>query len=290
MPGTLCGALRRTAVPPCWTDRVPLDLDDVARLLQRASAEVVDPRFRSLTADQVHEKAPGDLVTEADREAEVLITAGLAELDPTAVVVGEEAVAADPTVLDRLRTAPRAWVVDPVDGTANFVAGSPEHAVMAALVEHGVPTATVIWQPQLEALWTAERGSGAYRDGVRLPSVPPLPHDPAQLSGAVASTYVDPATRARLDANRGRFARVGPGPRCCGVVYPRIATGEEHFAMFWKMAPWDHAPGALLVQECGGDVRRWDGAPYRVDVPGTGLLAVSDADAWEVVRQGLLGD
>ena len=269
---------------------MPVDLDAVARLLQDASAQVVDPRFRSLTADQVHEKAPGDLVTEADREAEVLITAGLADLDPTAVVVGEEAVAADATVLDRLRTAPRAWVVDPVDGTANFVEGSPEHAVMAALVEHGVPTAAVIWQPQLGVLWTAERGSGAYRDGERLPQAPELPRDPAELHGAVASTYVDPDTRARLEGHRGRFAAVGPGPRCCGVVYPRIALGEEHFAMFWKMAPWDHAPGALLVEECGGAVRRWDGAAYRVDVPGTGLLAEGDDGAWDVVREGLLGD
>jgi fructose-1,6-bisphosphatase/inositol monophosphatase family enzyme len=265
-----------------------LDLDDVVRLLQDAAEQVIDPRFRSLQAGEVHEKEPGDLVTEADREAEVLITAGLRRLDPEAVVVGEEAVAADPGVLDLLRTAPRVWVVDPVDGTANFVAGSPEHAVMAALVERGRPVAAVIWQPQLRTLFTAERGAGAYVDGRPLGVPPPLPRDPAQLSGAVAATYLDPATRARVDANTARFAAVRPGPRCCGVSYPRMATGEEHFALFWKMAPWDHAPGALLVEECGGAVRRWDGEHYRVDVPGTGLLAVSDAAAWDDVRAALL--
>lgn len=265
-----------------------LDLDAVARLLQDVAAQVVDPRFRSLAADEVHEKSPGDLVTEADREAEVLITAGLRRLDPTAAVVGEEAVAADPGLLDLLRTAPRAWVVDPVDGTANFVAGSPEHAVMAALVERGVPVAAVIWQPQLGALWTAERGGGAYVNGSLVGLRPSLPHDPAQLSGAVAATYLDPPTRARVEANSARFAAVRPGPRCCGVSYPRMALGEEHFALFWKMAPWDHAPGALIVEECGGAVRRWDGTPYRVDVPGTGLLAVSDAGVWDDVRRALL--
>lgn len=267
---------------------MPPDLDAVARLLQDAAAQVVDPRFRSLQADEVHEKSPGDLVTEADREAEVLITAGLHRLDPGAVVVGEEAVAADPAVLDALRTAPRVWVVDPVDGTANFVAGSPEHAVMAALVERGVPVAAVIWQPQLDALWTAERGAGAFCNSRRVDAAPSLPRDPARLTGAVSATYLDPATRAQVEANSARFAEVRPGPRCCGVSYPRLATGEDHFALYWKMAPWDHAPGALIVAECGGAVRRWDGSPYRVDVPGTGLLAVSDAGAWDDVRRALL--
>ena len=72
----------------------------------------------------MQEKKPGDLVTEADREAEVLITAGLHRLDPGAVVVGEEAVAADPGVADLVRTADRVWLVDPVDGAGSKDAGA----------------------------------------------------------------------------------------------------------------------------------------------------------------------
>jgi fructose-1,6-bisphosphatase/inositol monophosphatase family enzyme len=266
---------------------VRADLDDVARLLQEAAAEAVDPRFRALQAGQVEEKSPGDLVTAADHEAEQLITAGLLRLDPGAVVVGEEAVAADPALLGRVAAEPRVWLVDPVDGTANFVAGSPEHAVMAALLDRGEPVAAVIWHPQYRVLWTAERGSGAYRDGERLPPAPRTP-DLAVLNGHAAATYLPPDTRAVVEANASRFAGIGPGYRCCGTAYPRIATGVDGFALFWKAMPWDHAPGALLLRETGGAVRRWDGTDYRPAAVGTGLLATSDAAAWEDVRAALL--
>ena len=266
---------------------MPVDLDAVARLLQSAAEEVVTPRFQALTAGEVQEKTPGDLVTDADREAEDLITAGLRELDPGAVVVGEEAVAADPALLEQVRTADRFWVVDPVDGTANFVAGSPEHAVMAALVEGGETVAAVIWQPQLGHLFTAERGAGAFCDGVRMPPVPAA--GPVEtLTGHLASVYLPTPTRELVEGRRDRFAAVGPGYRCCGTAYPRLATGEDGFALFWKALPWDHLPGALLVSETGGTVRRWDGAPYRADQDGPGLLVTADADAWDDVRAALL--
>lgn len=262
-----------------------VDLADVARLLQDTAEQVVNPRFRALLSSQVHEKTPGDPVTDADREAEVLITAGLRRLDPGAAVVGEEAVAADPGLLGLLRSADRVWLVDPIDGTANFVAGSPEHAVMAARLEHGLTMAAVIWQPQLGHLWTAERGGGAYRDGQRLPPV--APPAAAQQAGAVAASYLPPDTIARIEANRSRFRELRPGRRCAGVAYPRLATGEDDFALFWKLMPWDHAPGELLVTETGGVVRRLDGTPYRADQDGYGLLA-GHAETWEDVRRALL--
>ena len=266
-------------------------LDQVAVLLQEAADQVVNPRFQSLRASEVHEKTPGDLVTDADREAEVLITAGLRRLDPGAVVVGEEAVAADPALLALVATAPRVWVVDPVDGTNNFVAGSSEHAVMAALIVGGQTVLGCIWQPQLGHLWTAERGAGAFRDGDRLAMAPP-PGPVSSLAGVLAASYLDPATRAEIERNRPRFAELRPGRRCAGVAYPRLACGQDDFALFWKVLPWDHAPGELFVTETGGDLRRLDGSAYRGGRPVTGgaagLLVTRHADAWDDVRLSLL--
>ncbi|WP_275693324.1 inositol monophosphatase family protein [Nocardioides sp. TF02-7] len=88
------------------------------------------PRFRSLQTDQVSEKNPGDLVTVADHESEQLLTEALTAAYPDAVVLGEEAHAEDPGLLDRFNTADHGFTVDPVDGTKNFVNGSPDHAVM----------------------------------------------------------------------------------------------------------------------------------------------------------------
>ena len=113
-----------------------LSSDAVLDLLREVAAEVITPRFRSLTAGEVMEKNPGDLVTVADREAEVLITARLNDAYPDAVVLGEEAFAADHSLMDRYLSAEHAFTVDPVDGTKNFVNGSPDHAVMAVSYTH----------------------------------------------------------------------------------------------------------------------------------------------------------
>src|SRR5690606_6446942 len=136
---------------------------------------------------EVEEKAPGEVVTVADREAEALIAARLrAVVD--APVVGEESVADDPGRLAALPEAPVAWVVDPLDGTANFVAGRPEFAVMAALVRGGETVAAWIVRPVDGSVYVAEKGAGAWRDGVRLHRAP-APDDPANLRGVVLTRF-----------------------------------------------------------------------------------------------------
>ena len=99
------------------------------------------PRFRNLTKDDVRTKSgPGDLVTAADEEAELLLSKGLTDLWPGSLVIGEEAAAADESVLDHLTKPERVWLIDPIDGTANFVAGYAAFALVLALVENGETT------------------------------------------------------------------------------------------------------------------------------------------------------
>jgi fructose-1,6-bisphosphatase/inositol monophosphatase family enzyme len=119
-------------------------LDEVGDLIREVAATVVLPRFRRLDDDDVQVKAPGDLVTVADQEAEVALTAGLTALLPGSLVLGEEAVAADPDVLRRVDDQGAVWIVDPVDGTNNFAAGKTPFAVMVALVRGGEPAASWI--------------------------------------------------------------------------------------------------------------------------------------------------
>ena len=114
---------------------MPLSTDEVLELMQSVAAEVITPRFRSLSASQIDEKRPGDLVTVADHEAEELITKALLEAYPDAVVLGEEAYATAPELMEQFRAADHGFTVDPVDGTKNFVNGSKDHAVMIAEVD-----------------------------------------------------------------------------------------------------------------------------------------------------------
>ncbi len=111
-----------------------IDISTLANVLRDAAKAEIVPRFRRLDAGMVSQKTEAiDLVTEADVEAEKRITARIAQLWPGAVVVGEEAVAADPGLLSALPGADLAITLDPVDGTANFAAGLPLFAVMAAV-------------------------------------------------------------------------------------------------------------------------------------------------------------
>lgn len=259
-----------------------MQINTVTEILWEAAESAIVPRFRALAEGEVLEKTPGEVVTVADREAEDLIAPRLRGLID-APVVGEEAAAADPGLVDALRQAPAAWVVDPLDGTANFVAGRPEWAVMAALVRGGRTVAAWIIRPSDGRAYVGELGSGAWRNGVRIQRAP-APADPAELRGAVLTRFLDPAARARVLAAAPMFAELGPGLSCCGFDYPRLVDGELDFVLFHRTLPWDHAPGALLLAEAGGTARRPDGTAYRPDDGRTGLLSAADDQCWDLVR------
>ena len=263
-------------------------VDRVAAVLQEVAAEVIEPRFANLADADVEEKAPNELVTIADTEAEVQLARRLGDLLPGVPVVGEEETAENGEVpYALLAQAPRVWLVDPVDGTSNFVAGSSDWGVMAALVEHGLTVLSWIWRPVDRRLFVAERGGGAWADGRRLERRE-APEAAARLRGGVLRRFLDDSVRATVDRNAGRFADVTTGRMCAAVEYPLIAEGGQDFAVFGRTLPWDHAPGALMVEEAGGLARRHDGTPYRPHQRTSGLLVAAGEAAWATVRVELL--
>ena len=261
-------------------------LDHVADLIREVAATIVLPRFRHLSDGDVQQKAPGDVVTIADQESERALTAGLTRVLPGSVVVGEEAAAADPAVLTRVRNTGAVWVVDPVDGTNNFAAGKTPFAIMVALLRGGEPAASWILDVVSDRLAIAEAGSGAYLDGVRVKT---RTDDPgaAAMSGTLARHYFPAELRAKVNAHAGAFGAVTNGHHCAGYEYPSVATDEQQFAMFWRILPWDHVPGALFITEAGGVVRHLSGAPYRPADTDEGLLVAPNEQVWQTVHATL---
>jgi fructose-1,6-bisphosphatase/inositol monophosphatase family enzyme len=257
-------------------------IEQVAAVIKEVSAEVIEPRFDALATDQIREKSAGELVTDADEDAERLLTSALMDLVPDAVVVGEEACSADPTLLTALNDE-WAWLVDPLDGTANFVAGSTDWATMVALLCKGSTVMSWIWQPLTRRMYIAERGSGASRDGTVLVSRP-RPAEEKLMRGAVLRRFLPADPAARATRNSGRYGEITDGRGCAGIEYPAVVEGGQDFVLFWRTLPWDHAPGALLVEESGGVVRRPDGTPYRPSEPGVGLLVAADERTWQCAR------
>jgi fructose-1,6-bisphosphatase/inositol monophosphatase family enzyme len=254
-----------------------VETDDVLALLKDVAEEVINPRFRTLASEEISEKNPGDLVTVADREAEVRITGVLRREYPHALVLGEEAFATDPQLLDRFRDAEHAFTVDPVDGTKNFVHGKADHAVMVAEIRAGDVVRSWIWQPQHEVAYVAESGAGAFRNGERL-TRPPLGE---QLRGVTAR-------RGWIGRALGTMRALELTWVCCGVDYPKVAEGAADYALYRRAKPWDHAPGQLLLTEAGGFVGTFAGDPYRPQAEAPkGLISVGDRETYDAV-QGLV--
>lgn len=262
-------------------------LEEVGDLLRTAAAEVVVPMFRRLDDADISEKAPGEVVTVADREAEELISAGLRRLRPGSVVVGEEGVAEDPELLRHLRGAGDVWLVDPVDGTANFAAGRRPFALMVALLTGGAPVASWVYDPLAGTMAACRAGVGTWLDGrpVRISRTAP---DAGALRGTAMTRFLPPEVRRTVEAGGERIGELLPGQHCAGREYLDILTGEQQFVLFWHTLPWDHAPGTLLVRAAGGVARRFDGTDYHPADGGYGLLVAASEEIWAKVRAALL--
>ncbi|TVV73230.1 inositol monophosphatase family protein [Sphingomonas solaris] len=259
--------------------------DPVAALLREVADTIVLPRFRNLLEGDVSEKTPGDPVTIADRESEVALHEALTKMLPGSVVVGEEATAADESVLDRIEDS-AVWIVDPIDGTANFAAGRAPFAIMVALVEAGTTVAGWIFDPLAGRLCHATLGRGAWIDGA---PVRAAGSGGERLIGGISTLFLPSDRRDAIEARAAGRIDMAPIPRCAGEQYPRIVLGVNDFALFERTLPWDHAPGALFLEEAGGAVRRLDGRPYRVGSRETGMMAAASPAIWDEAASILFG-
>lgn len=244
--------------------------DDLALALRLADdADALTMQRFGAVDLRVETKPDHTPVSDADRAVEERVRGLLARDRPSDAVVGEEYGASG--------SGPRSWIVDPVDGTKNFVHGSKDHAVMVGEVRGGEAVRCWIWQPQHEVAYVAERGAGAWRDGERLVRTP-VGDD---LRGVTSR-------RSWIGRALGTLRALDLTWICCGVDYPKLVEGAADYALYRKAKPWDHVPGSLLLAEAGGYVGTFDGATY-LPQAGTprGLVAAADRASYDVVR-GLL--
>jgi fructose-1,6-bisphosphatase/inositol monophosphatase family enzyme len=263
---------------------------DVEEAVRKAAAAEVMPRFRRLAAHEVDQKAgPHDLVTDADRLAEQYLTEVLGALLPGSVVVGEEAVHANPASYEALQGDTPVWIVDPVDGTRQFVHGDPGFCMLVALARSGALLASWTYAPARDQLATAIRGRGAFLDGERLHAGAPDPGRDLR----VATSHPDYTTEEQKRGLLGLWTD-GVAPRPCGsagLEYLAVARGESEAVAFSWEAAWDHAAGLLLVEEAGGAHLTLTGEPFRITGGNTlPFTAARDAATARRVRGLLAGE
>jgi fructose-1,6-bisphosphatase/inositol monophosphatase family enzyme len=264
----------------------------VEQAIRTVAGQEALSRFGRLTgADISEKKGPLDLVTVADRRIEERLTAVLTAMLPGSLVIGEEAVHADPSLLDALRGgvdgvdgddgAAPVWIVDPIDGTSNFVRGMPAFVTLVALALGGELLASWTYQPVTGRMATARRGEGALLDGrpLRIGGTAAMPPDgPLHM----ASARPEHLTAEQYE----RFYGIGPahGVKACasgsaGCDYLDVAMGELDAVSYVYDNPWDHSAGILLVAEAGGTVRTADGRPWRMADGAQAFTAARDEAA-----------
>ncbi len=265
-------------------------LAELVLILRAASRTEIMPRWRRLQDGDVRAKSgPLDLVTDADEAAERMITGALHHLFPGCAVVGEEAAAADPSLLARLEEPDLLFLVDPIDGTANFAAGLPLFGCMVAALVRGEIVAAAIHDPLGDDTAVALRGEGAWTeqaDGVRTALRVAAPVPVGEMSGVLGWRHLPAAERVALRRNMECVA-ASFDLRCAAHSYRLAAAGHCHYLVFNRMMPWDHAPGWLLHREAGGSSARLDGAAYRPAETTGGLICAPDRASWEALNAAL---
>ncbi len=252
-------------------------------LLREVTAKVITPRYQKLATHEITPKLADDVVTIADHEAEAMLAEGLAKIAGIPVV-GEEAAFADESVFDRLTGD--CWIVDPLDGTRNFARGQPPFGILIAMAQGGEAHTGWIYDCLSDRFCVAHQGRGAFVNGEKIVARPTGEDPPV---AAISLIFMDGARREAVkDAAAGY--RLVDVPYCAAEQYPRLALGVNDLSIFERTLPWDHAAGALWLNEAGGKCARLDGSAYRGDRwRDKGLLGAASPQLWDEMAERLAG-
>ena len=225
---------------------------NIAVKAARRAGSIINRASQDIERLTITKKGPADFVTEVDRQVEQTIIDILHEAYPDHAFLGEEGGAVGESEFQ--------WIIDPIDGTTNFLHGFPMYCTSIALAHKGIVTQAVIYDPVRNDLFTATRGSGAFLNDRRMRVSHETRLDDALIgSGFPYSSmeHQERYLRMLAEVMRKTAGIRRPGSAALDLAY--VAAGR--YDGFWEMGlkPWDMAAGTLLIQEAGGLVSDLDG-------------------------------
>ena len=226
---------------------------NIAVKAARRAGSIISRASNDLDKLTVESKSQNDFVSEVDRAAEAAIIEVLREAYPQHSILAEESGLSD-------KASEYQWIIDPLDGTTNFLHGFPQYCVSIALSVKGVLTHGVIYDPTRNDLFTASKGGGAVLNERRIRVSKTL-----ALKDALLGTGFPFKEFAKFDRYIGMFKELTP--KCAGIRRPGSAALDLAYVAcgrydgFWEMglSPWDIAAGAILIKEAGGLVTDFAG-------------------------------
>ena len=232
----------------------------------RRAATIINRASFDLDRLQVSEKQSNDFVTEVDHAAEAAIIEVLTSAYPDHATLAEES-GASKNLND---TNENVWIIDPIDGTTNFIHGFPQYCISIALQQRGIITQAVVYDPNRNELFTASKGAGAFLNDKRIRVT-----RCDKMADALIGTGFPTKNLSLLDEYMAMFKIMTP--KCQGLRRPGsaaldlayVATGRLDGFFEKGLAPWDIAAGCLLITEAGGIVGTFSGESdylYKGDV------------------------
>ena len=256
---------------------------EIRDLLRFAARGSMLPRYRALKDDEIEMKGVDDPVTIVDREVEAFLSEALTKLAPGVAIVGEEAAAEDPAVLDALSS--QCWIIDPLDGTSNFAKGEGHFGIIVALADAGDTVAGWIYDPVRDRLCHAKRGEGAFVDGEAI-KAKPSGETPPNL--AAMKRFMGAEQRALFEAEVEPHYQIIQAPGAAAEQYPLIVFGGHDTSIYERTLAWDHAAGCLFLNEAGGACLRPDGSPYRGDDGRKGMIGAASRELFDDLAERLI--
>ncbi len=272
---------------PLTSPLSPAQKTSLINLVRRAAKAEILPRFRNLGADDVATKSSAhDLVTEADTGAEAMMARGIQAMFPHALVVGEEAATVDAKLKEKIGEAELAFIIDPVDGTWNFVNGLGVFGVILSITRFGKPVFGLLYDPLADDWITAEEDSPAEFTRAIGTTRPLRVSEGGELGDLSGFTHYNYLPQDAKPGVAGALPGLGRAMslQCSCHEYRILARGGADFLFSGTLNPWDHAAGVLILQRAGGVVRMLNGDDYTAMANQGYILAAPNEATWSKLR------
>jgi myo-inositol-1(or 4)-monophosphatase len=233
---------------------------NIAIQAARRAARIINRAALDLETVKIARKQRNDFVTEVDQAAEAAIIETLLGAYPGHAILAEESGHRPGKEAASIEAAEYVWIIDPLDGTTNFIHGMPQYAISIALAQRGVVTQGLVYDPNRDELFTATRGRGAFLNNRRI-----RVSSRARLEQALIGTGFPQSRLENLDEFMPLFRMLvertagvrRPGAASLDLAYTACARYDGFFEL--GLSPWDVAAGSLLVTEAGGLVGDFEG-------------------------------
>ena len=263
-------------------------IDHIKNLLIEVNNEIILPYFNNLNCDHVTTKtSDDDFVSIADKKSEEFISKKLNGFLKIKNFIGEEDSFKDKKKYVSLLNKPLLWVVDPIDGTKNYINGKESFCSMISLVNHSIPIAAFIFDPLKKNFVYAFKGFGAYSIDLKKNEECRLFINSSKsdkiLGSGGTKGIPEPHRKIILNNLRENTQRLFIGS--AGIETIMLVRNEIQFIFHGRVTPWDHSPVDLIIKEAGGSVyMAKNKEEFNIKSIGP-ILASSSIDIWEKVRE-----